>query len=150
MRYGVAFVVTAIGAAMLRVSQSQQSGETEKVSADIETIRTSLKSLVDKVEMLNEADRSGEKLFEVCKRIDAECMDPINDFVEAREALIPRYGLSAYAEVMDSFALGERALNRAWCASADGYIDEVNKCLERAQNHLGKALASVEACFEGS
>ncbi len=148
--YAGAFILTAIGAAMLRGAQSAASGETEKVATDIETIRRSLGDLVAKVTALNAADRTGEKVFDVCKRIDAECMDPINDFVEAREAMIQRFGLTEYASMMDSFALGERALNRAWCASADGYIDEVNTCLERAETHLGKALASVDACFEGS
>jgi hypothetical protein len=141
--YGVSFAVTAVGATLLRLSQTRESGETEKVSADMATIQTSLGSLVDKVKQLNADDRSGDKLFDVCKRIDAECMDPINDFVEAREAMIAKHGLTTYAEMMDSFALGERALNRAWCASADGYIDEVNRCLDRAEKHLGKALAVV-------
>lgn len=150
VHYGTAFAVTAVGAAAVRVAAAQSGGETAKVSSDIETIRTSLSELVAKVTALNEADRSGDKLFDVCKQIDDRCMDPINQFVDAREAMIPRYGLAAYATMMDSFALGERALNRAWCASADGYIDEVDLCLERAQTHLGKALASVEACFEGS
>ena len=143
--YGVALFVTAIGAGMLRASQAQSSGETEKVASDMSTIVSSLGELVDKVTALNAADRSGQKLFDVCKQIDAECMDPINSFVDAREAMIQRFGLASYAEMMDSFALGERALNRAWCASADGYIDEVNICLERAERHLGKALTSVQA-----
>ncbi len=142
--YAIAFVVTAIGAGLLRLGQAKTSGETEKVASDIETLRTSLGALVKKVEDLNASDRSGEKLFDVCKRIDGECMDPINNFVDAREAISARFGLAKYAEMMDSFALGERALNRAWCASADGYIDEVNLCLERAEKHLGKALAVVE------
>lgn len=142
--YGVSFAITALGAGMLRFSQARTSGETEKVAADMDTIQTSLDALVGKVKALNAADRSGQKLFDVCQRIDAECMDPINAFVDAREAMIAKRGLATYAEMMDSFALGERALNRAWCASADGYIDEVNLCLDRAERHLGKALAVVE------
>ena len=146
--YIIAFVVTAVGATLLRVAQAKSSGETEKVATDIETIKTSLTTLVSRVQALNADDRSGDKLFDVCTRIDAECMDPINEFVDAREAMSTRFGLAKYAEMMDSFALGERALNRAWCASADGYIDEVNLCLERAERHLGKALGVVEGCFE--
>lgn len=147
--YGILFAVTAAGSAMLRVAQGKSGGAAAKVSADIDTIRASLQQLVDKVIALNRADREGDKLFAVCQRIDADCMDPINAFVEAREAMIHRFGIAEYATMMDSFALGERALNRAWCAAADGYIDEVNLCLERAESHLAKALATVETCVSG-
>lgn len=144
--YGILFAVTAAGSAMLRVAQGKSGGETAKVSADIDTIRQSLEELVEKVTAINRADREGDKLFGVCQQIDTDCMDPINAFVDAREAMIHRFGLAPYATMMDSFALGERALNRAWCASADGYIDEVNLCLDRAENHLQKALTTVEEC----
>ncbi len=145
--YGVALAVTAVGAALARVASMQSGGESAQLSADIGTIRQSLKELLDRVAAINTSDREGDKLFDVSKRIDDECMEPINAFVEAREAMIHRFGLASYASLMDSFALGERALNRAWCAAADGYIDEVNLCLDRAQNHLGAALAIVEACL---
>jgi hypothetical protein len=77
-------------------------------------------------------------------------MDDINDFVEAREAIIARYGLAKYAEMMDNFALGERALNRAWCASADGYIDELHICLERAEVRLRAARDIVKDCIKAA
>ncbi len=89
------------------------------------------------------AEREQVGVFGFCQRIDDDCMEPINDFVEAREAIIHQRGLATYAKLMDNFALGERALNRAWCAAADGYIDELYSCLERAQLSMTAALGVV-------
>ena len=115
----------------------------DKVASDMSTIEASLTLLVERVRKMN-ADKAEADVFSFSKRIDDECMDVINDFVEAREALIHRHGLTRYAAVMDHFALGERALNRCWCASADGYVDEVAICLERAETQLTAALGAVE------
>jgi len=141
--YGVAFTVTAIGAVLIRIAQSKSGAAEEKVASDMSTITTSLTRLVEHVRHMNE-DKETADVFSFSKRIDEECMDSINDFVEAREALIHRHGLARYAMVMDHFALGERALNRCWCASADGYVDEVAICLERAEKQLSAALGAVE------
>jgi hypothetical protein len=141
--YGIAVVVTSVGAGMIRRAKGQAGSEASKVSADIATIERSLEELVEKVRQMN-ADKQSADTFSFCGRIDDECMDPINSFVDAREALIHRYGLERYAAVMDNFALGERALNRTWCASADGYVDEVDLCLSRALSYWEKALEAVK------
>ncbi len=65
-------------------------------------------------------------------RIDELFLEDFAMFVDARESIAHRYGLSAYTDVMSCFAAGERYLNRVWSASADGYIDEVNAYLDRA------------------
>jgi len=72
-------------------------------------------------------------------RIDEELMPDIHDFVEARESMIPHLGMQSYANIMSPFANGERLLNRAWSASADGYVDEVRTCIQGARAELEKA-----------
>jgi hypothetical protein len=137
--YGMAFVITSLGAGLIRYAKRQTGGGEEKVTGDIDTIERSLGKLVASVRQMNE-DKETADPFSFCTRIDEECMEDINDFVEARQALIVRHGLAHYAAVMDSFALGERAINRTWCASADGYIDEVKRCLQLALAHWETAL----------
>jgi hypothetical protein len=66
-------------------------------------------------------------------------MTDINSFVEARESMIPRLGMQNYADIMSPFATGERLLNRAWSASADGYVDEVRDCIHGAREELRRA-----------
>jgi len=67
----------------------------------------------------------------------------LNTFVEARESIAHTHSLNAYADVMSSFAAGERYLNRVWSASTDGYIDEVNAYLDKAQEQFVESLAKI-------
>lgn len=144
--FAIPAVVCAIGSAMMRMAQKSAGAEEGKVSEDLSTIERSLGDLVDRVKTMNaDKDAADVDVFSFSTRIDDECMELINDFVEAREAMIHRYGLPAYASMMDAFALGERSLNRCWCASADGYIDEVKICLERAETNLVIALGVVRS-----
>ncbi len=145
--WGACTVVTAVGALMIRFSQRATADEGEQAAGDIVTLESSLSALVATIGKLTQ-EKSEENVFDYCKRIDDECMDDINDFVEAREAIIVRFGLAAYAQVMDNFALAERSLNRAWCASADGYIDELHLCIERAEIYMVKAQDSLTHAVE--
>jgi hypothetical protein len=147
--YAPAFLLCAIGSFMLRHARRSAGAHAEKVESDITTIETSLATLLERVRQMN-ADAPEGDVYSFSKRIDDECLETINSFVDAREAMIHRFGLAQYAAMMDRFALGERSLNRAWCASADGYIDEVNVCLARAEEHLGAALAVVHANVKSS
>ena len=45
---------------------------------------------------------------------------------------------------MSPFAAGERAINRAWSAAADGYIDEATVCLQRGFEMLTTANAELQ------
>jgi hypothetical protein len=63
----------------------------------------------------------------------------------ARESIAYSYGLAAYADVMSPFAAGERYLNRAWCASADGYVDEIHQYLGAAREQFASSLDKVLA-----
>ncbi|MEM9693070.1 MAG: hypothetical protein AAGA56_11030 [Myxococcota bacterium] len=142
--YAGSFVVAVAGAILIHRGRAQSGTATEKIDSDMDMIEASLTELVAQVEAMNrEFDESDP--FAYSQQIDDVCMEPINRFVEAREALIHRFDLSVYATVMDQFALGERALNRAWCASADGYVDELQRCLQKAETQLKGALATIRA-----
>ena len=146
-QYAIAFAITLVGVVFARLGSRVTEEQAEQLGADISTIERALDALVETVTELNTM-REESQVFSLCKLIDKRCMDDINDFVEAREAFIHRFGMSKYAELMDHFALGERALNRAWCASADGYIDELHTCMDRAELRLTKAQAVIKACIE--
>jgi hypothetical protein len=142
--WAAAALLTAVGAVVIRLSQRVSGERAEELGKDIAVIEESLDALVAAITTMN-ADREESKVRSFPKRIDDSCMDAINDFVEAREAVIHRYGLPVYARLMDSFALAERALNRAWCASADGYIDELHSCLDRAEMRIKEARGVLES-----
>lgn len=132
MVFGMIFLRMAAGAAL------EQAGD--KHASDIAVLQQSLSSLIDKVRGF-ESRSSDEDQLTVHQRIDDELMDDINTFVDARESMIPKLGMQRYANVMSPFANGERLLNRAWSASADGYVDEVRSCIAGARAELEKAQA---------
>ena len=79
-------------------------------------------------------------------KIDELFLEDLNNFVEARESISHAYSVQAYADVMSHFAAGDRYLNRVWCASADGYVDEVNEYLEKSLEQFEDSKKKLEEC----
>lgn len=136
--YGLSFVLGVAGVILLRVTSHSQVTSSHKLETDIQTLHTAISTVVKELSAFI-SDWETTDVYDVHDQIDARLMAPINDFVMAREAMIPVFGLNGYAEVMTRFATGERMINRAWSASADGYIDEVWASIELARNHLSDA-----------
>jgi hypothetical protein len=55
------------------------------------------------------------------------------------------FGLQAYADIMSSFAAGERYINRVWSASADGYDVEAAKYLDKAAQQFAGTQEQLSA-----
>ena len=55
-------------------------------------------------------------------------------FSAARNTVIHRLGIQRGAELLIEFALGERLLNRAWSAAADGHLPEAVASLQEARD----------------
>lgn len=107
--------------------------------------RNNMQQSLDRiVSGLEEMDREKATLptYEARFEIDRRFRSDLDLFAEARHSLSHMYGLQAYADIMSSFAAGERYLNRVWSASADGYCDEVNE-------YLGRALAMFRDAKDG-
>jgi hypothetical protein len=67
------------------------------------------------------------------------------EFVDARELLIAKLGLSGFARVMDSFAGTERMLNRAWSAASDAHEPEATRCLAEGREMLAETVAMLKS-----
>ena len=76
--------------------------------------------------------------------IDVELADDLREFADGRDSITAEHGLAVFAEVMTQFAAGERAINRAWCAAADRYVDEAATCVERAVMFFHEAKRELE------
>jgi len=101
----------------------------------VDGLRAELPGLPDRAARLR---RTLEVLTDVQERL-------VPDFVAQRPALTAHLGLAGYARLMDGFAAGERQLNRAWSAAADGVEAEVVHCLDR-----GAALLTEPAAMFGA
>ena len=138
MHYGAAVVLGVVGVVLVRMTSRSAVVDEAHVTASMQVVNDSLEAVARQIERLNQ-DREKIGVYGMHGRIDDDVMADVNRFVEVRETIITVHGLETYARTMDAFASGERALNRAWSASADGYIDEVWACLERAERLVKRA-----------
>jgi len=134
------FLIGVVGVILLRVSDRGLRTHPQMLETNLKIMEDALHSLVGLLAEMN-ANRESIAVHDLHTRIDEELANRLTGFVEARESLIPLYGLQAYAELMTEFAGAERNINRAWSASADGYIDEVWICLTEAQRQMDGARA---------
>ena len=144
--YLTALAVGFLGVVLVRRSKKHDDSDETKTESEYAVVRRSLDSVSALVEQLK--DKRDRTLADVLHCIDHECVGPLSDFAESRQALVKRFGLMVYADVMTEFASAERLINRSWSAAADGYVDEVASSLRRADQHLRRArdlLAAAEA-----
>jgi hypothetical protein len=135
--FGLA-LIGVVGVVLLRRTAGAAAKQSHVVSSNLGTLEASLRTALERVRALLAA-RERVFVYDVHGRIDAELAAPLGDFAEAREAMIHGLSLSQYAEVMDHFARGERFVNRAWSASADGYVDEMWNSMQIAERELSVA-----------
>lgn len=97
------------------------------------------------LKLLEEAKKERNRLpQETLHWIEENCMERFAVFANSRQAIMERFDLKTYADVMTEFASAERSMNRAWSAAADGYIDEINLCIDRSYDHLGQVRDFLE------
>lgn len=135
--YGIAMAVGIVGVALLRRAKREEHADDAQTDAEYSVIEHSLAKLSTAVETLCHGMQY--RPADVVRFIDDRCAEPIADFADSRQALVKRFGMTVYADVMTEFAAAERYINRTWSAAADGYIDEVNASIRRADQHLRNA-----------
>lgn len=133
--FAFAFILGAAGVACVRISDRRENLHEGKLASNMQAVETSLDRIVKNMTDLN-AEKESINTYDVRHRIDELFTDDLNTFVEARESIAHTHSLNDYADVMSSFAAGERYLNRVWSASTDGYIDEVNAYLDKAKEQF--------------
>jgi len=147
--YVPALMVGAAGVAAVRIYDARQNKTEHHVASRIETVEGSLEKIATNIKKLN-ADKHSINTYDMRHRIDELFIDDLEMFVDARESIAHRYGLASYGEIMSGFAAGERYLNRVWSASADGYIDEVNTYLDKAQEQFSESLDKIRRFKAGA
>ncbi len=133
-----------IGVVLVRLGRRREVRATERLTSNMRAIQDSLRRIAQNMTQLN-AEKQSIDPYEVRHRLEGLFADDLSTFVTARESIAYSYGLAAYADVMSSFAAGERYLNRAWCASADGYVDEIHQYLGEAREQFASSLDKVLA-----
>jgi hypothetical protein len=146
--YGLSMLVGSVGVVLLRNARRQADTDHERTDVEYSVIQRSLDTVASIVGRLSENRQHVPS--EVLRCIDDQCALPLSEFADARQALVKRFGLKVYADVMTEFASAERYVNRTWSAAADGYVDEVAASLDRANYHLQNARELLLAAERGA
>ena len=133
------FIVAAIaaiaGLVMVKRAASAHAQSDEVLELNRGELRDSIANVVrDLGEIVAGKESRGPELRDA---IDLRLRNDLRRFADARESMVHLFGLQTYADIMSSFAAGERYINRVWSASADGYDEE-------AETYLAKAAEQFE------
>ncbi|MBW2561967.1 MAG: hypothetical protein JRE40_14100 [Deltaproteobacteria bacterium] len=135
MHFIPALAVGIVGVIMVRVYEHAHRTSEDKITGHLTDIETSIASIANKISSLSAASDSMDT-YHLRNEIDELFTADIIKFVDARQAITQVYGLQEYADAMSYFASAERAINRAWSASTDGYKNEVNASLQKANEYF--------------
>jgi len=134
----VALAVGIVGVVVVRIALRREASHEETLAANMNVLEESLSQVVSLVDDLD--DRKDQvNVYDLHNEIDRLFPAHLDRFVQARQSIAHRFGLQAYADVMNPFSAGERYLNRVWSASTDGYIDEAHTYLDMAREQFDLA-----------
>ena len=128
------FAFSALAAVVGLVVVKRQASAVARSETVLELNRSELnESIHNIVRDLNELNDTVQKQgSQLRDKIDLELRNDLRRFADARESMVHLFGLQTYADIMSSFAAGERYINRVWSASADGYDEEATAYLKKA------------------
>ena len=136
-------VVGFVAALMAKRAEAAAAKHDDVLTENRSELEESLNNIL---ENLKELDGRKDKVptYEMRFEIDKIFREDLIRFAEARDSMKHIFGLRAYADIMSSFAAGERYINRVWSASTDGYVDEVLMYVEKALNQFIHAKEEFE------
>ncbi|MCB1582580.1 MAG: hypothetical protein R3E90_13405 [Marinicella sp.] len=148
--YFLPLMLLGFGAAfMFRKLSHAENKQGHVLQNNKKVLIESLGNILTNLEALD-GNKENIPTYEMRFEIDKLFREDLLNFADARESMKHIFGLQHYADIMSSFAAGERYINRVWSASTDGYIDEVMMYVEKslsqfqhAKEEFDKALAEA-------
>ena len=148
MLFAGAAVVAIAGLIISKSQASAHARSDEVLEVNRSELRESLQNVVrDLGEIVTDGAMKGADLRD---RIDLKLRDDLRRFAEARSSMVHLFGLQTYADIMSSFAAGERYINRVWSASADGYDEEAATYLQKAAKQFAEAQRQLQQAAQGA
>jgi hypothetical protein len=141
--FAASLAAGGVGIVLVRIGLHKVSRAEGKLADNMQAIEASLNRIVNNITQFNK-EKYSVNTYEIRNRIDELFIEDLDTFIQARGSIAHIYGLSVYADVMSCFAAGERYLNRVWSASADGYVNEVNIYLDKAQEQFTESLDKIK------
>lgn len=129
-------VVGFVSAILFNRASNEEAKHGDLLQNNRQVLEQSLHNIVQNLHQL-EQRKVEIPTYEMRFEIDKLFREDLIQFADARDSMKHLFGIQHFADIMSSFAAGERYINRVWSASTDGYIDEVLL-------YVGKALAQFE------
>jgi hypothetical protein len=141
------FVVSAlaavVGLVLIKRAESAHARSDSVLELNRSELRESIANVVrDLGQIVEDKGARGVLLRDA---IDLRLRNDLRRFAAARESMVHLFGMQTYADIMSSFAAGERYINRVWSASADGYDEEAEAYLARAAEQFADAQEQLLA-----
>jgi hypothetical protein len=145
--FGVAAVGAIVGLVLVKRAAAAHATSDEVLALNRGELNESIANIVKDLSAIRgDSAAKGPALREA---IDLRLRNDLRRFADARESMVHLFGLQTYADIMSSFAAGERYINRVWSASADGYDEEALTYLERAAAQFAEAEQQLAAAAQG-
>ncbi len=139
--FGIAVAAAVAGMRLVKNANAAHAQSETVLENNRNELHQSLDNVVRDLQRMATAPQpEGEALR---AEIDNRLRDDLRRFAEARESMVHLFGLQTYADIMSSFAAGERYINRVWSASVDGYDTEAEIYLEKAANQFADAQGQL-------
>ncbi len=140
-----------IGVVLMKRQEAAEARSSDKLANNRKVLEDSLDNIVKNLEALD-GRKDAIPTYDMRFEIDKLFREDLFAFADARDSMKHIFGLQSYADVMSSFAAGERYINRVWSASTDGYVDEVLLYVEKslsqfkhAKEEFDKAAATAQS-----
>jgi len=144
--FGIAAAAAIAGLIMFKRQASALAQSDEVLTVNRTELKESIQNVVrDLDEMVGHIDSVGAPLRE---KIDLQLRVDLRRFADARQSMVHLFGLQTYADIMSSFAAGERYINRVWSASADGYDGEATLYLDKASRQFADAAEQLKKALQ--
>lgn len=139
--FAISAVLAVVGLALFKRQASAAARSESVLQLNRSELSESIGNIVRDLQELNgDGQQQGAALRDA---IDHTLRNDLRRFAEARESMVHLFGLQTYADIMSSFAAGERYINRVWSASADGYVEEAATYLKKASGQFIEAQAQL-------
>lgn len=144
----VAAAAAVIGLLLFKRQASALARSDTVLEVNRGELRESIENIVRDLDGLT--GTAAQQGAELRNKIDLELRTDLRRFADARQSMVHLFGLQTYADIMSSFAAGERYINRVWSSSADGYDDEATTYLEKAATQFREARRQLTQAAQGA
>lgn len=142
--FAIGFATTVTGLVLWWKDEFARRAASDTDDRDTSNPLILLRNLIPQLQSIAD-DFSGLNQSELTARIEHVQEHTILPFSEGRQKVISRMGMAAGADLLVTAAYGERMLNRAWSATADGHLDEARDSLDEALSAFRQAQSQLPA-----